>query len=385
MDLGFFKIAVLLFLVGRAQGALISTDSFAPGGISENAEKWIADYGETEDELSWFSEACPKYENSGAFEDFTDTVFIGHINTDTDSVASSIAAAHYYNGSVALASDINAETNLVLKRFGYSTPKHFDEKRHGSDKICLVDVNQRSQIPKGISTNNIVCIIDHHALQSEMVVVPHPIHIEIKPVGSCSTLVAWKYFDTNVFMPKKIAGLLLSGIVSDTLALKSSVTTQLDIKAAARLSRIAGVMDIVLWAKTMFASKSNVTRLGVMGTAKEDYKVFNIQNYRLGFSNIETVNPGPLVERLGEFKVASRAIKKAEKLDFFFVAFIDVIEFRSQIVLLGDSEKELATIAFPGAKIKNGLLDSGKRVSRKKEFIPPFQSALIKERHHSKK
>eukprot|EP00126_Sphaerothecum_destruens_P013612 Sdes_comp23295_c0_seq1m21577 len=295
------------------------TENLHTRKISRNAEQWIADFGETEDELSWFSEPCPDYENSGMFENFQDYIFVGHLHVDTDSVVASIAAAYFYKGTAALASALNAESSLVLDTFGFVSPPPYKNERNRS--VCLIDHNQKSQIPPGLDLNLVSCLIDHHALQSDMIVVPQPIHIEVKPWGSCSTIIAWKYFDSKRFLPKGIAGLLLSGILSDSLALRSSVTTEADIKAVLKLSHIAGIKNYSHWAKEMFAVKANISRIGLLGALEEDFKVFTIRHYKVGFSNIETVHSHSVLNsiRKSEFQRVAQTMRTKEHLDFFFV------------------------------------------------------------------
>jgi len=102
----------------------------------------------------------------------------------------------------------------------------FDQKEVGKRNICLVDHNQVTQMAPGVDVTKIVGIIDHHALQSKIVTTATPIFIDIRPWGSACTIVASMFIDHGKAISQKTAGLLLSGILSDTLNLQSPTTTE---------------------------------------------------------------------------------------------------------------------------------------------------------------
>eukprot|EP00566_Odontella_aurita_P021266 CAMPEP_0113559248 /NCGR_PEP_ID=MMETSP0015_2-20120614/18789_1 /TAXON_ID=2838 /ORGANISM="Odontella" /LENGTH=223 /DNA_ID=CAMNT_0000460859 /DNA_START=177 /DNA_END=848 /DNA_ORIENTATION=- /assembly_acc=CAM_ASM_000160 len=121
-----------------------------------------------------------------------DTVFVGHLVTDLDSVAGAIGAAELYGGIPALASEVNSETAFALEKFGVEKPRTIEDilKENPEVDICLVDHQQTSQMNPLISPDRIVGVIDHHALQSKTIVTDKPIYIDIRPWGSMSTIIA---------------------------------------------------------------------------------------------------------------------------------------------------------------------------------------------------
>ena len=112
-------------------------------------------------------------------------VFVGHLNTDLDSVAGAIGAAELYGGTPALAQRVlNTEIEWALQRWGIPKPIYIGDIPDLKNlRICLVDHNQWSQTPKCIDQEQIVGIIDHHATQSGTIQTSSPIFFDIRPWG----------------------------------------------------------------------------------------------------------------------------------------------------------------------------------------------------------
>jgi hypothetical protein len=118
------------------------------------------------------------------------SIFVGHVVTDLDSVAGAIGAAALYGGTPALASKVNSETQFALDKWEVELPRTIEEllKEEPNADVCLVDHQQTSQMNPIISSDQIVGVIDHHALQSKTIVTDKPIYIDIRPWGSMSTM-----------------------------------------------------------------------------------------------------------------------------------------------------------------------------------------------------
>lgn len=187
-----------------------------------------------------------------------DVIFCGHLVTDLDSIAGAIGAAALYGGTPAAASKLNSETQFALDYWKVDTPTPIEEllKETPTAGICLVDHQQTSQMNPAIQADNIVGVIDHHALQSKTIVTDKPIYIDIRPWGSMSTIVAHTYLTHSRRPPVRIAGMLLCAILSDTLNLQGPTTTEWDRLMVAVLADIAGVDDIQLLASQQFKAKS---------------------------------------------------------------------------------------------------------------------------------
>jgi inorganic pyrophosphatase/exopolyphosphatase len=107
-----------------------------------------------------------------------------------------------------------------------------------------MDHNQESQIAPTLNLNGLVGVIDHHALQNGTVITDRPIYIDIRPWGSACTIVGHTYLRIRKPIPNKIAGILLSGILSDTLNLRSPTTTDHDRLLVAVLAKISEVRRV---------------------------------------------------------------------------------------------------------------------------------------------
>ncbi len=306
-------------------------------------------------------------------------VFVGHTNTDLDSIAAAIGAAHLFGGTAARASDINTETEFALKRWGFENPLPFLEiKDVQSRKVCLVDFNQRSQLCKGLNESQIVGIIDHHALRDGAVATDFPIYIDVRPWGSVSTILAHTYFRNRVKLPKNVAGLFLSAILSDTLNLNSPTATPTDRLMVAALARLAEVDDIDSLALEQFKAKAKVimqcTNPEIL---RKDRKKYSIKELSMAFGVCETPETSVLMERREALLQEMRYMKAEEGDTLVYFAIIDITNMRSQLLIVGDAEQEVAERAFD-AKMdeKTRIIDLGNRVSRKKTMIPPLDALL---------
>mmetsp|Transcript_14943 Transcript_14943/g.29760 ORF Transcript_14943/g.29760 Transcript_14943/m.29760 type:complete len:534 (-) Transcript_14943:72-1673(-) len=314
-------------------------------------------------------------------------IFVGHLNTDMDSIGSSIGAAHLFDGIALSASKINSETAFALEYWGLDTPDLFETYKGGTGKVCLMDHNQVSQIAKGVDLNSICGVIDHHALQNGTVITDRPVYIDIRPWGSACTIVAHTYLRIRKPIPPKIAGILLSGILSDTLNLRSPTTTDHDRLVVAVLAEISGCKDIDDLSDQQFVAKSEaLNHLSPYEVAGGDQKKFNMEDkdgnpIAIGIGVVETTNPGGMINRIDELMIEVAALKSEQKLDYSYLAIVDIIELTSTLLLIGKAETELAVQAF-GEEIYSpnndgvGTMKIDGKVSRKKDFVPVLTSTI---------
>ena len=312
-------------------------------------------------------------------------VFVGHIVTDLDSVAGAIGAAELYGGMPALASKINSETMFAFQEWGVPTPKYIEDVLEETPKIdiCLVDHQQTSQLNPSIPVENIVGVIDHHALQSKTIVTDKPIYIDIRPWGSMSTIIAHTFLTHKRRPPKAIAGMLLCAILSDTLNLLGPTTTEWDRLIVAVLADIAQVNDIQLLASRQFKAKSrDLASLSAHGLVNGDQKSFSfdIPNGFLGevgFAVVETTDDEVILDRIEELLPELVICKKERGYCCLFLAIVNIVRLHSKLLLCGPTEQCLAEQSFGGEVTRDGtLMDLGKRVSRKKDFIPAITSTI---------
>ena len=171
-------------------------------------------------------------------------IVFGHKNPDTDSICSSLVMANLQTKLrreeviACRLGEINEETKYALEYFGVQAPK-FIEKIEENQTVMLVDHNEFSQSVEGIEKAKIDTVVDHHRINNFQTA--EPLFYYAQPVGCTATLLFELYKLNNLEVEPKIAGLMLSAIISDTLLLKSPTTTEKDKKSVEELAQIANV------------------------------------------------------------------------------------------------------------------------------------------------
>jgi manganese-dependent inorganic pyrophosphatase len=199
-----------------------------------------------------------------------------------------------------------------------------------------------------------------------------------------STMIAHNYIVMGRKPPPHIAGMLLCAIISDTLNLQGPTTTTWDKMMVSILAIIAGVEDINLLSSQQFKAKSKeLAGLSSNQLVNGDQKVFKLKNegdgkeYKVGFAVVETTDDAVIMDRKAELLPELLAVKHEKGLDFLFLAVVNIVVMRSNLLLCDVAEKALAKAAFGGETADMGtVMDLGERVSRKKEFIPPLTSSV---------
>lgn len=307
------------------------------------------------------------------------TYVFGHIKPDLDSVASAISFAHYrkligdQDVYPCMNGEANPETAYVFNKFGISLPQQITaEVISAEDSIILVDHNEIDQRIPGINQDQILAIYDHHTVYLNMT---HPIEIVVLPLGSSNTI-AWQLFKQNNFtIPQDIAKIMLSAVLSDTVGLKSSTTTDTDKKAVADLAQIAGITDIDGLTLEIFKAKSNVSALSDEQVVLNDYKIFDFGKKVL-IGQIETVEQDVLLStRKAGLLNALQSIKVKEGVDYIILAVTDILKVNTKLLVGGAEETELVQKAFGGA-VQENTLDIGPKMSRKKDIAPAIETAL---------
>lgn len=309
-------------------------------------------------------------------------VFVGHLATDMDSIGSALGAAELFGGVASRASDVNAETAFALDYFGIAPPPPFEDVC-GQRHVCLVDHCQSSQMHPAVNPALIRGIIDHHALQSSTVCTDVPIYVDIRPWGSACSIIAHTFVTMRRRISKPTASLLLCGILSDTLNLRSPTTTVHDRRMVTMLCKAVQLADPNDLAKALFKAKSkNLALLSAHQLIRGDQKTFEFKRsdgskLSIGFGVVETTDIDAMLARRTELLLECRALKKEESLDMVFLALVDIANLHSLLLICGPKEASLAEATY-GGKVDAGtnLLDLGSRVSRKKNFIPPLSEVI---------
>ena len=237
-------------------------------------------------------------------------------------------------------------------------------------QLILVDHNELSQAVSGADEVPIVEIIDHHRIG----VAPthHPILFLNRPVGSTSTIVATCYQQAGIAIPKNIAGLLMCGLISDTLNLTSPTTTDVDRTAMEDLSRISGVNPGDL-ASEIFSVGSPLLTMTSKQAVTADCKEYAERGYRFSVSQIEELSFSHFPEKRDDLVSALESYRAGNNY-FFSTLLITDVNSQNSILLLRGPDNFTRLIDFPDEGAFAWKLDGV--VSRKKQLLP-YLSSLI--------
>ncbi len=299
---------------------------------------------------------------------------IGHKSPDTDSVTSAIAYAALMKAKgedyvAAVAGTLNPESEMVLKQFGFATPEILTDAT--GKKIALVDHSDLAQAPDNLSAGEVVAIVDHHKIGD--VTTNQPIFFCAMPVGCTGTVLKVLYDLEGVKVDPKVAGLMLSAILSDTVNFKSPTCTPADKKAVAELAAIAGVTDTDGLFMEMLKAKSAVTGVPPMELLHRDYKDFDMNGKKVGVGQLEL----PTLDLVADMREALYGAMKEQKggeRHSVLLMLTDVIKEGTDLMVLSD-DPALIEGAFGGKLAGNSMWIDG-MMSRKKQTVPNLQKAF---------
>lgn len=296
---------------------------------------------------------------------------IGHMNPDTDSIVSAIAAAELYSrrgfeAEPAAQGAPAPETAFVLERFGLSAPQIKNDVAGNS--LFLVDFSDLPQAPKGIESATIQGIVDHHKLGD--VTTSMPIEAWIWPVGCTCTVLKNMYDFYGVEIPRNIAGAMCCAILSDTVIFKSPTCTELDKRAVDDLARIAGVDDVKALGMEMFKVKSAVDGASMKDLVFRDYKDFDMNGKKIGIGQLEVVDLSILDSVRDGLREELKRVK-AEGRHSVCLLLTDIMKEGSDLIVISD-EPELIGQAFDVA-IEGDTVWLPGVMSRKKQVVPNFE------------
>lgn len=239
-------------------------------------------------------------------------------------------------------------------------------------QIILVDHNEKSQAVDGIGEAEILEIIDHHRLGSLETV--SPVYFRNQPLGCTSTIIYQMYQEQGVEIPKEIAGLLLSAIISDTLMFRSPTCTPFDKGVAKRLAEIADV-DIEDHAKKMFRAGSDFKNKTTEEIFYQDFKIFHTEDCDFGVAQISAMSEEEL-EQIGEqLRPFLPQVLGEKRLNMVYVMLTDILEESSKIIFAGEDAGKILAHAFKKQEDADGILLDG-IISRKKQMIPTLMNEM---------
>ncbi|MGO9691145.1 MAG: putative manganese-dependent inorganic diphosphatase [Syntrophobacteraceae bacterium] len=235
----------------------------------------------------------------------------------------------------------------------------------------LVDHNELSQAVDGIEEAEILEIIDHHRVGD--ISTTAPIYVYNDPVGSTCTVVAGIMFLYQTHIPKEIAGILLSGILSDTLLLTLSTTTERDQVAAHRLAEIAGI-EIQSYAKELLHESINLENKSAAQLIAADFKEFLIGGKKLGISQMMSLDCAEIDARERELVAELERLRSENGYDLVALLVLNPLGKGQERILLR-GETWIVEKAF-NVKVVNDTCTVYRVMSRKKDFIPAIGQVL---------
>ncbi len=241
--------------------------------------------------------------------------------------------------------------------------------------VILVDHNERSQAVDNIEDAEILEIIDHHRIGTLETMAP--VYFRNEPVGCTATIIYQIYREKGYEIPKNIAGLLCSAILSDTLLFRSPTCTMIDRMAAEALSAIAGI-DCQAFGIEMFTAGSNLKDKTPEEIFYQDYKKFEFNDVSFGVGQINSMSAEELVSIERKLRPYLERSCREHGFSMMFFMLTNIIEETTTLMCYGEAAAALVEDAFL-LRPENGTVRLPGVVSRKKQLIPAFIEAINKE------
>lgn len=239
----------------------------------------------------------------------------------------------------------------------------------------LVDHNEVSQAVENIQDADILEIIDHHRLGSLETITP--IYFRNEPVGCTATIVTRMYHERGVDIPPKIAGLLCSAILSDTLLFRSPTCTAYDRAAAESLAFIAGI-SCEEFALEMFQAGSDLKDKAPEEIFYQDFKKFQFGDITFGVGQISSMSAEELSTIRTRVRPYLEKSCREHNLEMTFFMLTNIMQESTELMCYGSKVDAFVEEAF-GELPKDGVIELSGVVSRKKQLIPVFMEAINKE------
>lgn len=296
-------------------------------------------------------------------------IVFGHQNPDTDTIMSAIAMANLENkiGNNAIScklGNINKETKYALEYFKQEEPKTIENVKEGQE-VILVDHNEFSQSAKGIENAKILRVVDHHKIGDFKT--SEPLYYTAMPVGCTATIIYGMYEQERIEIEPKIAGLMLSAIISDTLLFKSPTCTSLDVEVGNKLAQIANV-DVNKYGLEMLKAGTDLSDFSPKELINIDSKTFTKNEVKMQIAQVNTTSIEDVLKNKEAIENAMNEFIKENSEDLFVLLITDILENNSQILVTG-SRKDLVEKSF-GITLQDNMAFLPGVVSRKKQVVP---------------
>jgi len=299
---------------------------------------------------------------------------IWHKNPDTDAILAPIVYAEYlkhqwYDAEAIKIGPANNESLFILNYVWIPKPRRVDKLPAGS-QIYLLDHSEKAQTIQNIDELEVIGLVDHHNFG--WLTTSKPIFARVEPLA-CTMSVMYKIFKENNYLPtQKMAILMVSAIISDTLYFRSPTTTEEDKVILEELNQIAKIEDIEKYSLEVFNAKSDLWDISTEEVVMKDFKIYDVSDSRMAIGVMETTNPNYAMTRKDEILKILGEIKAREELDFILFSVVDILNQKNIGMVLGENESNILQKALEVKTDDNNIADLGSRLSRKKELVPPL-------------
>lgn len=231
-------------------------------------------------------------------------------------------------------------------------------------QLILVDHNEISQAVDGAEDVDIVEVVDHHRLGNFHTT--GPITFRCDPIGSTSSIVAAIYKSEGFEIKKEIAGILLSGVLSDTVILRSPTTTNKDREILKWLEEKSG-MDHKELGNDIFSAGSSMKARGAKAVVRDDFKVYTVKGKDFGIGQVETIGFDEFHTEKEKIKKELKQTRETKDLTMACLLITDIAQGTSLLMAIGEG-KILETFEYP--KLEDDLYELKNVLSRKKQVAP---------------
>ena len=253
----------------------------------------------------------------------------------------------------------------------YGLLRLIDTSEYNKYKVILVDHNESKQSVDGLEEAEILEVVDHHNISD--INTNKPINFRNMAVGSVNTIIYYLYKENNVTIPNDIAGLMLSGILSDTLLLNSPTTTYHDKFVVNELSKQNNI-DYNEYGIKLLKSGMDLAGFSVEDIIYRDYKTYNVNGYNFSIGQILTVDFSDIENKKEEYIEALNeiSIKNGYRVCALYVT--NILD-KNSYILYNDSAEYIMKEAYALTNIYQGIVLDGV-LSRKKQMVPNIMDIL---------
>lgn len=299
----------------------------------------------------------------------------GHRNPDTDSIVSAISFAALLNASGQAAEAValgepSEETQFALNAFQFAAPRVIETAEEG-DRFALVDHNEAQQSVPNREKATILSVVDHHRIANFET--PGPLYYRAEPVGCSNTIIYKMFQEKGLEIDKKLAGLMLSAIVSDTLLMKSPTCTDEDVTALHALAEIAEV-DLEAYGLELLKAGTNLAAKSDEDLLVMDAKSFPMGDKTVRIAQVNTVDEADVLSRRDGLTSLMKDANEKDGYALFLLLVTNILDSNTTALVVGDSNKEVEA-AF-NEPVQDGTVNLPGVVSRKKQVVPPLTKAF---------